>query len=357
MSKNAPPAFNTIGVIVGLDLVGDALIKLPFLRALRSAFPGAEIHWITSKGPTAYNGPLREVTRHLIDVIHEEPVWMPEQGVRDTGYGAREIKKVLNPYPVSRIPCPVSRFDILIDTRNRWREARIVRKSVPHGLFLAPAARYLASDRRPFLLKARPAHLVDRLLQLVELAAGQVPSTTGRLPISDVLLAKAKQLLPKGKVYVGLAPGAGNRVKIWPRERFVELAALQAAEGRVPVFLLGPQEAEWLPDLKEAVPSALFPLQARKVWGTPDISIEETLAAGSLLNVAVANDSGTGHMLAAVDCPLISLFGPTSPAKLAPRVSRGIVIRAQDFGGEAMDAIPVTSVNEAVRNQIAAAKG
>jgi ADP-heptose:LPS heptosyltransferase len=328
MPKRCPFDIKSIGVIVGLDLVGDALIKLPFVRALREAFPQAQIHWITGKGPTAYNGPLREVTRRLIDVIHEQPEWLP------------------NTERQAQASAP--RFDLLIDTRNRWNEARLVRKSVPHALFLASAARFLASERRPSLFSPRPPHLVDRLLQYVELAAGSVPCVTSRLPVPDIPLAKAKQLLPQGSVYAGLAPGAGNPVKIWPRERFAELAVLQAAKGRKPVFLLGPQEQDWLPALKEAVPSALFPLQARKVWGTPGITIEQTLALGSLLNVAVANDSGTGHMLAVVDCPLISLFGPTSPAKLAPRVSRGAVIRAQDFGKDGMDAIPVEVVNDVV---------
>ncbi len=315
----------TVGVIVGLDLVGDALIKLPFLRALRAAWPEAHIHWITSKGPTAYNGPLREVTKHLIDFIHEQPAWL------------------LKTEP--RTPSPEPRFDLLIDTRNRWPEAIQARRNAPHGLFIAPAFRFLFSDRRPSLFQPRPPHLVDRLLQLVELAGGGRSMATGQLPVPEDMLARARQIMPEGPVYIGFAPGAGNMIKAWPRERFAALAAMQAAKNRVPVFLLGPQEQDWLEDLKAAVPTALFPLQAYEVWGDKAYSIEKTLAVGSRLNVAVVNDSGTSHMLAAVDCPLMSLFGPTSPAKLAPRVTHSFVVNAQDYGGNAMEAIPVAPVN------------
>ena len=47
-----PEPFYGIGVITGRDLIGDALIKLPFVRALRRGLPQRlHIHWITKPGP------------------------------------------------------------------------------------------------------------------------------------------------------------------------------------------------------------------------------------------------------------------------------------------------------------------
>jgi ADP-heptose:LPS heptosyltransferase len=295
----------TIGVIVGRDLIGDALIKLPFVRALRHAFPKAEISWITSQGPTAFSSLLREATKGLIDKTCETPAWMQADAA------------VAAPF-----------FDLILDTRNRWKLAWEAREAIPHKVFVAMAARYLFSDLRPPFLKPKPKHICDRLLQMVDLAAGFVPPSTGVLPVPDDLLRKARQLLPEGQIYVGLAPGAGNALKIWPRYKFEKVAASQATKGRAPVFLLGPKELDWYEALADAVPSAKFPLQEYDAWGTAQLAIDHTLAVARLLDVAVANDSGVGHMLAAVDCPLISLFGPTSAEKLAPRVSRGVIIRA-----------------------------
>lgn len=313
----------SIGVVVGLDLIGDALIKLPFVRALRAAWPAAEISWLTSQGGSAFAGPLRATTRHLIDHVIEQPGWItPGRGT------------------------PAPRFDLLIDTRNRWKTALAARR-IPHGLFLAPASRFLFSDRRPPLLAPRPQHLVDRLLQLVALAAGQAHLPPGALPVPDAALATARGLLQPGRTHVGFAPGAGNPVKIWPRSKFEHVARAQFDAGRTPVFLLGPRELDWRPGLQAAVPGALFPLQD-PAWDTPETTLEHTLAVASLLDLAVANDSGTGHMLAAVDCPLISLFGPTSAAKLAPRVTRSAVVDASSYGSRAMEAIPWEAVRDAV---------
>ncbi|MFY9287085.1 MAG: glycosyltransferase family 9 protein [Alphaproteobacteria bacterium] len=323
-----PQKVNTIGVIVGRDQVGDALIKLPFVRALRNAWPGAEIHWITSNGPTSYSHTLREPTKKLIDAVHDQPTW---------------LATLDKPHPNVSPP----HFDVLIDTRNRWREA-LLAKNIPHGIFISPALRFLLSEKRPKFLTPKPPHIVDRLLQMVELVAGYQPPSTGSLPVSETLLQMARQILPDGPTYVGLAPGAGYAIKIWPRYKFEKVAGLQASKGRVPVFILGPQEHAAFDALSGMVPSAKFPLQEYNVWGHGQLSIDHTLAISKLLHVGVANDSGVGHMLAAVDCPLISLFGPTSPVKLAPRVSRSMIIQSQAFGSNQMKAITWEAVDAAV---------
>ncbi len=317
-----PAEVRVIGVITGRDLVGDALLKLPFVRALRAAFPRARIHWITSLGPTAFGGALREMTRTLIDDVHEMPPWLA---------------------PGSGRAAPA--FDILIDTRNRLRIALAARR-LPHRLFLASAARHLISDRRPSLFRPRPRHLTDRLMRYVEMAAGYRPDADGGLPVPERLLETARRILPDGPIYVGLAIGSSTQTRIWPRERFIALARIQAQKGRVPVFLLGPVELDAHAALRAEVPEALFPLQDA-AWGG-DRGLGETLAVGTRLHVTVGNDSGPGHMMAAVDSPVVSLFGPTTPAKAAPRARHGFSLRAQDFGGDAMDAIPLEAVAEAV---------
>jgi ADP-heptose:LPS heptosyltransferase len=49
-------------------------------------------------------------------------------------------------------------------------------------------------------------------------------------------------------------------------------------------------------------------------------------------------------MFGAADVPLLTLYGPTDAEKFRPKVSRGRVLRAADFGGAEMTAIPVEAV-------------
>lgn len=351
---DSPATYETIGVIVGRDLVGDALIKLPFLRALRNAFPTAAISWITSQGPTAFAHQLREPTTAFIDRIYEQPEWLRTHGEHGLASGLMTFARHIIHPPArleNRLPnAPF--FELLIDTRNRWRETVFARQ-IPHRVFISPAMQFLFSDRRPPFLGSRPLHLCDRLIELIQLAAGFTPPSTGALPVSDDMMGKARRILPEGPIYIGLAPGAGFLAKAWPRYKFEKVALFQAQKDRVPVFILGPQELSWYDELAATVPNAKFPLQEHDIWGTTIISVEQTLALGRILDVAVANDSGVGHMLAAADCPLISLFGPTSPAKLAPRVSHGTVLRAQNFGGTATRLITWEAVNDTIEAMLA----
>ena len=82
-----------------------------------------------------------------------------------------------------------------------------------------------------------------------------------------------------------------------------------------------------------------MPLQAAPPAG-PDL----TIALAARCAAGVAGDCGGGHMLAAADIPLVSLFGPTDPAKFAPWCARNRIIRAQDHGADTMAAIPVATV-------------
>jgi ADP-heptose:LPS heptosyltransferase len=92
------------------------------------------------------------------------------------------------------------------------------------------------------------------------------------------------------------------------------------------------------------VPGARFPLQ--EGGGAPSPLL--TIAVAQRLVGGVANDSGTGHLIAAAGCPLVSLFGPTRAAKFAPAARRLEIVAAQEFGGDAMDAIPLHAVDEAL---------
>ena len=97
----------------------------------------------------------------------------------------------------------------------------------------------------------------------------------------------------------------------------------------------------------DAAPGAILPEEARGAGHirSPMLSI----AIARRLAAAVANDAGAGHILAAGDAPLVSLFGPTPPEKSAPATARLEIVRAQDFGAtDEMAAIPADAVSSAL---------
>lgn len=318
---------SSICVYVGLDFVGDGLMKLPFLRALRAAWPDARVTWLAGKGRTVFAHDLAPLAQGLIDEV-----------VEDAGIGSHWLELL-------RRPLAGRRFDLVIDTQRRVLTSLIV-KRIAHGVFVSGAAGFMLSDRRPPVAGAKPRSMVRQMLTLIETASGAQARPEAPLRLDAASMDAARRLLPDGSAYIGLAPGAGGRHKCWPVNRFIDLAQRIAKSGRVPVFILGPGEEEWS-DLCRTVPGARLVLQDAAAQGiavTPML----TIAVARHFAAAVANDSGAGHMLAAADIPLVSLFGPTQPEKFAPMTKRLTVLRAQDFGGAAMEAIPVDAVERAL---------
>lgn len=315
---------SSLAIYSGRELIGDGLMKLPVVRAARALFPEHRISWLTTE-ETVFRTTLKPLVEGLLDEVSVHPALLRDKG------------DLYRPLPVG------GRYEVVIDTQHAlWRTLALRR--IRHEVFVSSAARFLLSDRRPAWPFRRPKNVVRRLLLLLELAAGRPARFDGiALPVPDELAAKAAALLPEGAAYLGLAPGAGMRVKCWPLERFIAVARWHAARGGVPVFVIGPDERDWLEQIRGAVPEALFPMQARETWG-PGFSPLKTIAMARRLSAALANDSGVGHMLAAADIPLLTLFGPTEAEKLRPAVSRGAVLAAQAHGGEAMAAIPTDAV-------------
>ena len=63
---------SSIGVYVGLDFVGDVLIKLPFIRSLRQVFPKAKITWIAGTHKSEFKRTLAPLIKGLLDEVIEE---------------------------------------------------------------------------------------------------------------------------------------------------------------------------------------------------------------------------------------------------------------------------------------------
>ena len=333
MAINSPirGPVTSVLVYVGLDRVGDGLLKLPFVRGLRAAYPEARITWLAGKDTSVYAGVLKNAVAGLIDEVIERA---------DIGLRASDLV---------RRPLPGRSFDLIIDTQ-RVALASLALHRIRHRAIVSPFAHFLLSSAKPSRGYRFPTGMQRQMLDLLEIATGIAHPTPGRfdLAIDPGVRASATRLLPEGPVYVGLAPGAGGAPKCWPLDKFIALAKRQVAAGRTPVFILGPAEAGWDTRLRAEVPQAKFPLQADEIGARLGFAPELTITLAGRLAVAVSNDSGTGHMCAVGGAPMVSLYGRTVAEKFLPMTDRLTIIRAQDFGGRELSVIPVDAVAEAV---------
>ncbi len=308
------------------DRIGDALIKWPVIVALKNALPNHRLVWLAGLRKSVFSGALASLAEGVIDEVRD---------LAGVGVSWRELM---------RAP-PVGRFDIVVATEAKIRNA-ILLKSIAHEVFISPALNFCLSDRKPPPGRPYPDSVFEQMRCLATLAAGCELDVDTTIPVGGENTRLAEELLPAGETYVGLAPGASGVRKRWPLSHYIELAKRQRKKGRTPVFFLGPEENSVYGEITEALPAALCPEQDHRALGRagPLLSI----ALAQRIAVGVANDAGSGHLLAAGGQPLITLFGRTNAEKFKPPYGSRIAITARAYGGTDMALIPLARVAAAI---------
>ena len=139
-------------------------------------------------------------------------------------------------------------------------------------------------------------------------------------------------------------PGSGGRLNCWAPERFAKVAERASTElDLAPLLIRGPADGEAV----DAVLEAVAPLDV------PVLENESLVIVASVLRrcaAYVGNDSGITHLAAAVGCPTVAVFGPTDPRIWGPRGRNvRIVHPAGPLPPEtALDAVDAATVFDAV---------
>jgi ADP-heptose:LPS heptosyltransferase len=107
-------------------------------------------------------------------------------------------------------------------------------------------------------------------------------------------------------------PGAGFGAKRWPADRFGEVAAVLERSGR-PVLVTGSADERALAD---AVARAARLPGLSVLAGRTDLDELSRLVAGAAL--VVSGDTGIAHLAWAFGTPSVTLFGPVDPAQWGP---------------------------------------
>ena len=323
--------YKSILVYSGGEAIGDALYKLNFIKNLRYNFPDSKITWLAGQGKTEYSYTLKPLVNNLIDEVIDN------------------LKIGVNPFIEFIKPSPIKKeYDVIIDTQTVVLPTLCLKK-IKHKIFLSASAKWIFSDLKPNNFSIKDTSLNDRLNIFIKLINNnEVQYCKEDIKIEDKYIKLSNKLLPKGKTYIGISPGAGDKTKIWPLNKFVKLAQEQVNKNRIPVFFLGPDEKNLLEIIKKNVPQAIFP-----EW--TDSAIKSGLkgpilviALAKQVNVAIANDSGTGHMFAIAGTKLISLFSKHNSIKYAPNTKELIILDSKKWGGVDPNLIPLQEVEKSI---------
>ena len=288
--------------------VGDAVMSLPALEALRARFPRAEIVLLSKPW-------VSEIFWHH-PAVNRQIIYKPGSDHRGALGLRRLIREVRS-----------ERFDAALLFQNAFQAAWIA------WMARIPLRIGYARDGRSLLLHdpieppapAAYGHQVNYYLQLL-FRAGIIdkpkPVEEIRLRITEAeknwAAKKIEALDLSGpRFLVGLAPGAAfGPAKRWLPERFGGLADRLIGALNADVLIFG-----------SAAERPLAEEIARSMQHTPTIAAGETslrqlLALMARCSLIIANDSGPMHLAAALGVPLVAIFGSTDERATGPLGTR-----------------------------------
>lgn len=284
-------------IVIAPNWIGDAVMSLPVLRALRRARPEDSLTVLAKKGPAAIYRAEASADR----VVLRGGFFADARAL--AGLRPREVWLLPNSLRAGLLAFLSGAPErIGYDTDGRGgllTHTQLPPPSVEHQLRDYDAlldSRGIAPDRDPPRLPL-PAEATSRASRALE-AAG----------------------IGAEKPLALLAPGAAFAwTKRWSPDRFGTLADRLAERGFSAGVVIGPGER----GLAEAVKAgAKHPLA---VLGE-DLDPVELAALLARARLVFANDSGPMHLAAAVGTPVVAFFGPTDPGRTSPTGSRSRIL-------------------------------
>lgn len=273
-------------LLLRLSSLGDVVLATSAVEALALARPDVEIDFLTKPafGALLANNP------HVRRVIE----W-PE------GVSAGRLAATLR----------AERYDFVVDLHANLR-TRLLR------LFLRGNWSVVAKGavrRRLALLLGRSGwleniHVVDRYAAALAPLGVPAGRSLPRLYPTEADQAAARFLLREagweegGKPLVALAPGARWATKMWPREKWLELARRCRDAGHFLAVVGGPEDGALAREIAAAAPGAVC-------VAAGITNLLQTTALLSRCKALVTNDSAPLHLAVAAGAPVVALFGPT----------------------------------------------
>lgn len=309
-------------LVVRLGSMGDIIHTLPAVVALRRAYPQASIGWIVEERwaellctlPTARSGP-RSPQRPLVDRIHTVNT-LKWRGALLSSHTWEQVASGLSDLRAVQ-------YQVAVDFQGAVRSALLASWSgAPMVYGVRQPRENVASMFYSRQVMVHGAHIVEQNLSLAEAVTGtRLTMASPEFPHDKVAEDEAEHRLHDHDFarFVLMNPGAGWGAKQWPAERYGYVAKrLAEQEGLRTLINFGPGEQ----DLMGAVEAA----SAGAAEGI-GCSLTQLIALTRRASLFIGGDTGPMHLAAALNVPVVALFGPTDPARNGPFGTPNIVLR------------------------------
>ena len=297
--------------------IGDSIQLFPIIQSLENLFEKSEIYYLGAH-ENHYLGNLKEYNIEIKTL---------NLGLKYFGFRWWHIfvakKKFFN--------LKLDKFDLIVDCQSKLRNT-IILKQIPTKTFYSSTFNNIFCSK----LERSPKEFWSNL-------------KTNDYDIKNIpkkYFDESIRLLPD-KNYVGFSLTQGNvyRKKEWSLDKVIKLAEEFVKNNKIPVFLIEKKYLELKNNIKNLVPSALFPEHETSL-NSPAL----VTCLATRLDLAITIDNGIMHMLSLSKIPIISLFGPTDSEKFAPKYKNSIILDSKKiYNSKDVSDISVEDVLQAAK--------
>jgi len=285
--------------------LGDLVQSIPLFRSFKEMFPQAKIIYLGR-----YQRPRCDSLFKSIPYIDEYIEYMrpgPKQTFRD--YFCF-LKKYFR------------KFNLIVDTQPKFASS--------FYLWLLNPKYFLS--RNPFFSELEyllnhkvKVHITAKVLSLARILGFEKITLSSIIEIPEDYLSLTQNYLKNfSGPFICILPGAGHPFKMWPKEKFGSLGDKFYSLGYQVILIGAEAEKGLLLEVSRMMKNKpIIPLIDESRFGQ-DPMFSAGLFKSSVLTVG--SDCGGLHLATLAGCPVIGIYGPTSPVKSGPLGEKNVVI-------------------------------
>jgi heptosyltransferase-2 len=294
-------------IIRAPNWIGDAVLALPAVAAVRRGFPQSEV-WIAAKAGAGDLFPAAGLADGVLTLPEENDL-------RSLRLAAQEVRE--------------RAFDSGLLLTNSFASALLFYLSrIPERWGYAADGRSLLLTKAVRPKRAGvPRHQVQYYLDLVSGLGLETPPPELRIALPAAATESARGRLrglglDPARPLVILCPGASyGPAKRWPADRFARAASLIQERRGAEILIIGSAP-------EAGIAEAIWRGMARKPTVlTGQTSLRELMGLISRATLLISNDTGPMHLANALRVPVVGIFGPTDPAVTRPFESPSRVVK------------------------------
>ena len=276
-------------LVFSFSFIGDAVLSTTVIQPLRAHFPDAHITFLV--GPRAFDLLATEAN---IDTT----VVYDNQGEHTGWKGRLRLIKTLRR----------GKFDLVVNLRDSL------------------AARCIGAEHWGMVRGESNRHAVTRYLEVLQQHGVDTTDAHPHLQLTEAENTAAQRFLTDAgfrseQLLIGIHPGGNWEYKLWDAEKYALVANALCKEQKASILLFaGPNERE-------------LQAQVAKMMDVPPIlvkteNLRHLAALISVCDIYIGNDTGPMHIAAAMDTPVVALFGSTNPIRSGPYGEKHTIVES-----------------------------